>query len=248
MLNTAPSRSLARRTRQLILWAFLAGSSGVFLITIGMALYAILLFAIDTQGAQMQRFAGITLMVSGGFILLIGVALFLRSLIRRRENDLALLTGEYLSDYLDERYRFIRNINQPVLGYIDALLVGPPGILVFRILDDQGEFLNDKSSWARKNRQGEFLPWRLNPTKETIIDVKAVQHFLEKQGMAGLEVYGVAVFLADSPDVTLTFKNPVVPVAHLSGLIETLKPNYLATERISARQIDKLTRLILGEE
>lgn len=247
MLNTAPSRSIARRTRQFILWAFLAGSSGVFLVSIGMALYAILMFAIGTQAAQMQRLVGMALMVLGGFFLLAAFGFLVRALVRRRENDLALLTGEYLSEYLDERYRFIRNINQPVLGYIDALLIGPPGLLVFRIVDETGVFLNERGNWARRNRQGDFLPWKVNPTKETIIDVKAVQHFLARENLSGYEVYGVVVFLPDSQAAQITTQDAAVPVAHLDTLIEVLKPNYLATERIRADQIDHITRLILGD-
>jgi hypothetical protein len=247
MLNTAPSRSLGRRTRQLLLFAFLSVSLGAFLLSVGVLLYLILFAAVGSTGYLIQRGISYTLLTTGGGAVLLGLFFLVRALVRRRENDLAAITGDHLSQYLDERYRFIRNINRPALGYIDAVLVGPPGILVFRILDVKGAFINDKNSWARKSRQGEFMPWRVNPTQEAVVDVRAVRDFLKQHKIPQPEVFGVVVFIPNEPHLTFQTKNPVVPITHLTDLLDTLKQTYLQQERITPRTIQQVTKLLMGD-
>ncbi len=247
MLNTAPSRSLARRTRQLALFSFLSLATGVFLLSIGVLLFLIPFAGEGTTGATIQRLISILLFVLGGAAVLLGLFYMVRAVIRRRENDLAALTGEHLSQYLDERYKLIRNINRPVLGYIDAVLVGPPGILVFRILDVEGAFINNGSNWARRNRSGEFMPWGTNPTHEAVVDVRAVRDFLKGNQIPKQEVFGVVVFIEDEPQVTFQTEKPVVLVTHLSQLLDTLKEGYLTQERMDRRMVERITKLLLGD-
>lgn len=247
MLNTAPSRSLARRTRQLALFSFLSLATGVFLVSVGVLLFLIPFAGEGTTGATVQRAVSILLFVLGGAAILLGLFYMVRAVVRRRENDLAALTGEHLSQFLDERYKFIRNINRPVLGYIDAVLVGPPGILVFRILDVDGHFINDGANWARRNRSGEFLPWGTNPTHDTVVDVRAVREFLKGNQVPKQEVFGVVVFIEDEPQLTFQTTKPVVPVTHLSSLLDTLKEGYLTQERMERRMVDRVTKLLLGD-
>ncbi|MEO0565935.1 MAG: NERD domain-containing protein, partial [Chloroflexota bacterium] len=241
------SRSLGRRTRQLLFFAFLSISTGVFLLSVGVLLYLIPFSAEATTGFVVQRIVSVGLLIVGGLLVLLGLFYVLRSVVRRRENDLATLTGEYLSQYLDERYKFIRNINRPVLGYIDAVLVGPPGILVFRILDAEGDFINDKNSWARKNRGGAYMPWGTNPTHEAVVDVRAVREFLKQNQILNQQIFGVVVFIEDEPSVAFQTNEPVVPVTHLTDLLDTLKQGYLTQERTEQRLVDRITKLLLGE-
>lgn len=247
MLNTAPSRSLARRTRQLLIIAFVTGSIGVFFIAIGFVAYLILLYAVGTFAAQVQRGVGAFLIGAGSLAVLAAFGFALRSITHRRENDLAMQTGQYLQNYLDERYRFIRNINRPSLGYIDAVLVGPPGILVFRILNSTGEFLNHGEDWVRKSNANDWMPWRVNPTKEALVDVRAVQTYLRNQKLDDPPVYGVVVFSVGAPQNRFQTKEPIVPVAHFETLIEALKDNYLLEERLNARMIDRVTKMLMGD-
>jgi hypothetical protein len=248
MLNKAPSRSLARRTRQLFLFAFILGSIGVFVTAVGIFLYFVPFAAPGTGGDQIQQILSAAAITLGVLTFLVGFGLAVRALTRRRENDLALTTGEHLLQFLDERYRFIRNINRPKLGYIDAVLVGPPGILVFRLLNNTGEFLNEKGGWVQRDRQGTWVPMRMNPSNEAIVDVKAVRKFLESHKLRDLDVYGIVVFIQEPPAATFQVKAPIVPVTYLSGIIDTLKYNYLAKERLSASTIEKVTQLLLGDD
>lgn len=247
MINTAPSRSLARRTRQLLLYAFIFGTVGVFVTAVGIFLFFVPFAAQGTTGDQVQGVISIVLLVAGVGVFLAGFGFAIRALTRRRENDLALITGEHLSQYLDERYQFIRNINQPKLGYIDAVLVGPPGLLVFRIMNTAGEFLNERDGWVRKNKQNEWTPTVVNPTKEALVDMEAVRTYLATHQLDELEVYGVVVFVTEPPITTFKTRAADLPVASLSTLLETLKPNYLALERMNPKTVKRVTRLLLGE-
>lgn len=248
MLNTAPSRSLTRRSRNLLVIGFIVSSIGIFLLAVGLFLRLVpTFFGQTTTAGQFQSGIGLFLLIIGILGFLGGTALAVRALTRRRENDLAYLTGEHLSQFLDERYQFIRNINRPKLGYIDAVLVGPPGVLVFRILSMSGELLNERGGWVKRSRNNDWVPLRVNPTEEAIVDVKAMREFANSQKIRNLDVYGVVVFLEDPPMLNVQLKDPVVPVAHLSALLDTLKSNYLAKERLNQSAIDRLTQLLLGD-
>jgi len=249
MLNIAPSRSLSRRSRNLLVVGFTVLSVGLFVFAIGSFFFFVpTFFGPDTTGEQIQNALGVILIVAGSAASLVGLTLILRALTRRRENDLAFITGEYLNDYLDERYNFIRNINQPDLGYIDAILVGPPGVLVFRILEQAGELLNEKGGWVRRNGRGNWVPMQVNPTKEAIVDIKAMRAYLERQGFKKPKVFGVVVFTTEPPELVIELQSPVVPVSHLSALVDVLRENYLAAERMSENRIEKITTSLLGEE
>ncbi|MEM6530516.1 MAG: hypothetical protein AAF653_19620, partial [Chloroflexota bacterium] len=135
MRNDAPSNSLTRRSRALLLYGFVSGSVGIFSVVLGLFLRLVpTFFGQSTSAGAVQRGLGTFLVGFGAVAILLGIVLAVRALTRRRENDLAYITGDYIAQYFNGRYRFIRNINRPSLGYIDAVLVGPNGILVFRIL------------------------------------------------------------------------------------------------------------------
>lgn len=248
MLNTAPKRSLTRRSRYMLVVGFIIASVGVFMTSLGLFLRLVpTFFGQGTTAAQLQTGIGTTFVVLGAVTLLAGLGVIIRALTRRRENDLAFITGEHLKPIFDERYRFIRNINQPKLGYIDAVLVGPPGVLVFRILQRAGQLFNQKGGWVHRDRNGEWVPMRVNPTKEARVDVIAMREFLAKHRMPDVEVYGVVVFVNEPPELTIQIEDPVVPVAHLSGFVDAIENNYLAKERISPQRVERIQALLLGD-
>ncbi len=249
MLNTAPSRSLTRRSRNLLVIGFIVGSVGIFLTAVGLFLRLVpTFFGQTTSAGQVQSGIGLFLLVLGIAAFVAGTGLGVRALTRRRENDLAYVTGEHMSQFLDERYKFIRNINQPKLGYIDAVLVGPPGMLVFRILARRGELLNEKGGWVRRDRSGSWVPMNINPTKEAIVDVNAIRTFLQDNRFRNVDVYGVVVFVEGPPALVFTAQDPVVPVTYLDTLLDTLKGNYLARERLGTDLVDRITQLLIGDE
>jgi hypothetical protein len=245
MRNVAPSRALVRRSRRLLEVAFIVVAVGIFLAIVGLALYAVPFMA--ARGTVFQLFdLGRGVLFVGGVVLgLTGLGLAVRAVTWKVENDLAKVTGEVLSPNLDERFIFIRNISKRSLGYIDAVLIGPPGLLVFRIVDYRGSFLNEAGKWLRRDKRGGWAPLLANPTQDTIDDMKSLQRFLNDNGFdENLPIYGVVVFIDDDPAVKLTLKDPVLPATHLSSLHTRLQRNYLAKDRIDQDTVMTIFRLL----
>jgi hypothetical protein len=246
MENVAPSGALARRSRQMLQLAFVIIAAGAFITVVGLGLYAV---PLAVPGNSVYPFYNVlrgVLFWGGVFVALGGLAFGARAYFTRIDNDLARITGDYLGQYreLDERYWFIRNIDKRGLGYIDAVMVGPPGALVFRIVDDSGNFANEKSNWLKQNRNGEMMPAPINFTEEDVVDIKALRNYLTVNGLGDVPVYGVVVFTRDEAQVQILVKEPVVPVAHLTRLFEMLQSNYLAKERVNQSLVESVANLL----
>lgn len=244
MENVAPSGALARRSRQWLQLSFLVITGGVFLGMIGLALFVIPLAVEGNRIYGLYHFVRILLLGSGAVIALAGLGLAGRAYLTRVDNDLAAITGQQLSRYLDDNFWFVRNVSKKGLGYIDAVLVGPPGALVFRIVDNSGVFANEKGSWLTQNRSGEWVPARINPTEEDVVDIKALREYLRANGLPDTPVYGVVVFVKEEPVTQIMTKEPTVPVAHLSEVLDVLQDNYLARDRIDQGTVRRIIDLI----
>ena len=244
MQNLAPSGALARRSQQWLQLAFLIGTGGAFIAVIGLALILVPFATESNPIFSVYSFVRMVLLFGGALIALGGVALAVRAYLTRIDNDQALVTGQRLSLQLDQRFTFVRNISKRGLGYIDAVLVGPPGALVFRVIDKSGAFTNERGDWVVRDKGGHWVPSSLNPTAEAIVDVKALRNYLSQHNLPDIPVFGVVVFTHEEPVVQITTHDPVLPVAHLSNLIEQLKGNYLAGDRIDQPTIRRIVDLI----
>jgi hypothetical protein len=239
MRNIVPSRALVRRSHRLLELAFVVVTAGIFLAVVGIALYVVPLTAsgLFQTGRALLFFGGIGLGITG-------VAMAVRAVTWKVENDLARMTGEALSQHLDRRFTLIRNISKRTLGYIDAVLVGPPGVLVFRIVELEGHFLNEGGKWLKLAKGGKWRPMFSNPSQEAIDDIKSLREYLERRDLVGIPIFSVVVFVTEEPFAQLILKEPHVPVAHLSGLYERLQRNYLAKDRISPDEVEAIVRLL----
>jgi hypothetical protein len=147
-----PSRAL-RRSSQLLTIAFFVAGAGVFVVAIGVLLFVVPFSAPSNPGYGTYLFIRGAVVVFGILIILVAAGMALRALTWKTDNDLALVTGRFLEQYLNDRYTFIRNISKREIGYVDAVLVGPPGVLVFRILDTRGVFANEGPNWLKQNKR-----------------------------------------------------------------------------------------------
>lgn len=247
MRNVAPSRSLVRRANQVKTLALLVGAGGIFALAVGIFLAAIPLYGPASPSYGMYVLVYNLLLVVGVLLLIGALALAVRAFTWKTDNDLAMITGRFLAKYLDDRFVLIRNVSKRQIGYVDAVLVGPPGTLVFRILDDSGHFVNEGSNWLRIKPNGETVPAGINPTYEAIADIRKVREFLDKRRVVNTPVYGVVVFIKDEQLVRLNATEPTVPPAHLNSLVTSLRPNYLAKDRIDKATVEEIRRLLLGE-
>lgn len=247
MQNIAPTRALVRRARQFLQIAFFLIALGVFTAAFGLLLAALQLVPRENSGHGLYTFLATALLFGGVLIALAGLGVAVRAALwgRNSDNDLARITGAALARSLGEEYTFIRNVNRFGLGYIDAVLVGPPGALVFRILNREGMFLNEGDRWLRADRNRQWVPAGIDPTREAVADIKALREYAARHNVsADLPVYGIVVFLGEPPRVELTLKEPVIPAASLSAVIQRLQPTYFAKPRIDAATRAALVRLL----
>jgi hypothetical protein len=247
MRNIAPSRALSRRSNQLLTIAFVVAGIGVFIAVIGVALFVVPFAAPSNPSYGTYLFVRGLVLVLGIIVVLVAVGLAIRALTWKKDNDLALVTGRYLEQYLNDRYTLIRNISKREIGYVDAALVGPPGVLVFRILNQRGIYANEGPNWLKQNQKGEWIPAGINPTREAIADIRKMREFLAKHKMGEIPVYGVVVFLVEPPHAQLMAKEPTVPLTHLKSLNDNLQTNYLAKDRIDLNAVTAIVRLLFGE-
>jgi len=225
MQNINPSRNIARRGRYYLFLGMIAFFGGAIAVTLGILFIFFPLW--ESTAFDILR----TLIIIVGIIFgLIGIAFMIRALALRRDNPLAFAVGEALIQFLDNRYTYLRNVSKRGVGYIDAVLVGPPGALVFRIVDYQGSWRNERSEWLREARKGKFRNAGTNPTRECVKDVYALRKFLSKHGLAKVPVYGIVVFTSEH--VQLSAADPVVPICEMPTLYQIMRREYLTDERI----------------
>ncbi len=198
------------------------------LVTGGCGLVALLLFSSTAIGLF---FFGVGLV-----ILAVGAGFMIRGMTYRKENFPALSVAEVLSRELDSRYTFVRNVSRRGLGYIDAVLVGPPGTLVFRIVDKPGIFLNEGADWLERKGGQTYELSRMNPTRECVTDVFALREYLARRGLSAVPVFAVVVFT--HPQAQISARQPVVPVAELRTLTTVLRRDYLLEDRMDQKAIE----------
>ncbi|MHB8624852.1 MAG: NERD domain-containing protein [Aggregatilineales bacterium] len=226
MQNLNPIRIVARRGRDMMLIGAASLMGGLVVSALGLFVSIVLASPV----------VGVIFLILGLVLVVIGVVVIIRGLTLRRDNDEARVVGEALSHELDQRYFYIRNIGRRGLGYIDALLIGPPGALVFRITDSPGSFLNERTDWLEQTA-GRSFTLRHNFTRECVVDIHALRDYLAKRGLNTVPVYGIIVFV--NPRTEVSTRQPVVPVAQLSTLKTVLQRDYLAQDRIAPDLVQK---------
>lgn len=242
MKIVSPARPLVRRSRTLLVLAGVLLSLGVFLVLVGIAMAAIPWVAPESSAYSLFTFMRGLVFVGGIALALAALAVAVRAVTLRTENTDAVVTARELARHLDDRFTFFTNVNRPGLGYIDGVLVGPPGALVCRILDSKGLFFNEASGWLKGGPNG--TPLRTNPTQQAIDDIKALREYLAKNQLERLPVFGVIVFIHPDPVLRLVVKDPVVPPTHLSSLMIRLQDNYLAKDRTDNQTIEAVNKLL----
>ncbi|NDJ77150.1 MAG: NERD domain-containing protein [Chloroflexi bacterium] len=225
MENIKPAGNIARRGRYYLFVGSIAVLGGAIAMALGILS---LVLPLSTQIIIQAFFA---LMVLGGFIFAaVGIAAIVRALTLQKDNPLAYAVGEALTQFLDNRYTYMRNVSKRRVGYIDAVLVGPPGALVFRIVDYEGVWMNERAEWINQ-RRGKLRNAKTNPTRECAEDVYALRKFLSRRDLEQVPVHGIVVFTARK--IELSADGPVVPVCEISTLYQIMRRDYLVDERIA---------------
>lgn len=230
MQNVAPKASLARRSRNVLLVALVVALLALLALSVGGFMYGVAL--VVPSNPSFPTYDGVrrVLMVLAGALGVLALGLALRALTWKTDNALAENVGNALSVFLDKRYIFIRNVSKRQLGYVDAVLVGPAGVLVFRITPKQGTYLNEGTRWLVQRDKGAWRTLNWSPSDEVIEDIKKVRAYLTEKGIDKPQVFGVVVFTSPEPQTIITRKESTVPIAQIATLEERLLGNYLAKQ------------------
>ena len=238
MQNLNPSHSMTRRSR----YYLSVGCLGFFGGAIAIALFVLFIYVPLWESLAFTLFQILLLLIG---LVFAGFGLFgiIRSQRLQKENPLAYAVGEGLGQFLDGRYTYLRNVSKRGVGYIDAVLIGPPGALVFRIVDYTGTWINERAEWHVVNNKGGLRNSSTNPTRECVKDIYALRKYLGKRGMENVPVYGIVVF--SEPNIKLSADGPVVPISEIPSLYQILRRDYLTTERIVQPTVKKAVEVIL---
>lgn len=242
MRNVVTARALARRSRNLLLVAILVFSLGVLMTLIAFFMRSIPLVTTASSNYDLYLLLRDLLLWLGLAIIIIGTLLVIRALTWKRENPVATQIGRVLAHdlNLDDRYSYISNLSRRSIGYVDAVLIGPPGVLVFRITDRSGTFFNEGSAWLQQRDKGQWKPLRWSPTREVVADVNKIRNFLQARNLSQIPVFPVIIFIEDAPSSRVTTEKPTVPVMQPQDLTYGLSNTYFA-------QTDRLEQLIANK-
>ncbi len=232
MQNLNPTRITARRGRDMMLFGSLSLMGGLVVLAVGF--FILVLFSSGVFGS----FVMVVGLVIGG----VGVGLIVRGLTYRKDNEIARAVGDLLSQELNQRFVFIRNLSRPGLGYIDALLLGPPGALVFRVTSDTGVFMNEGAGWLERKPGRDYELSRKNYTRECVTDIYALRNYLAKKGLNDVPVYGIVVFV--SSQVQLQTRRAVVPISELRTLMLVLRRDYLQQDRVPDEKVRRAVEAV----
>lgn len=244
MQNVAPTRNLNRRSRDFLVLAAVVFLLGATLSVIGIVLHIITFVVPSNPGFQTFDLTRKAIISGGMGLIFVSLLMALRAITWKTDNALAEKVGNELATYLDKRFVFIRNISKRTIGYVDAVLIGTPGVLVFRISDRQGVYFNEKGEWLSQRDKGSWRSMRWNPSREVVEDVKKIREYLGDYNLKDVPVYGVVVFSEEPPITQFTVQEPVVPVTHLSQLSYSLQDGYFAKDRISAEKVQEVINLL----
>lgn len=242
MRNIVPARSLARRSRNLMLLALVLIALGILTIIISSFMASVSLVVEGNPNYGFYQFAIPAIGYAGGFLIVVSIIMLIRAFTWKRDNPIAEQIGNVLEQELnlDDRYAYIRNLSRFAIGYVDAVLVGPPGVLVMRITDKGGVFFNQGSKWMKQRDKADWKALGWSPSEEAAADVKKVREFLQTRGLPEIPVFAVVVFTEAEPATRVTTENPAVPVMQPFEMAYSLETSYFA-------QRDRLEQLKVNE-
>ena len=122
------------------------------------------------------------------------------------------LLGAVLGRWLGDEYVLLRNVTPPAPnhagGDIDAVLLGPLGVIVFEVKAWRGEFLARGHDWFYRRRPyDDWEPARANPTRQALRNVERVKRALQRAGLRSIPVRGVVAVA--SADMRVYLKPPL---------------------------------------
>lgn len=249
MRNMVPARALARRSRNLLLFAIFVGVLGILGLIISSFMNTIPFVVPDNPNYDLYQTSISVIFWLGSIFIILAIIMTIRAITWKRDNPIAAMVGEVFAQELnlDDRYAYIRNLSRFAIGYVDAVLVGPPGVLVMRITNRGGTYFNEGSKWLKQKDKGDWTSLRWSPSEEAVDDVKKIREFLQTRGLPDIPVFAVVVFTEDEPATRVTTENPVVPVLQPYEMAYSLENSYFAKrDRLDQLVVNKVIKTLFG--
>lgn len=249
MRNMVPARTLVRRSRNLALLAIFIVVLGILAIIMSSFMNSVPLVVSDNPNYGFYQFAITALMWLGAILILISILMFVRAFTWKRDNPVAEQVGAILESELnlDDRYAYIRNLSRFSIGYVDAVLVGPPGVLVMRITTRGGVYFNQGAKWSKQHDKDKWSALRWSPSEEVVSDVKKIREFLQTRGLSQIPVFAVVVFTEDAPLTRVTTEKPVVPVMQPFEMTYSLENSYFSKrDRLDQLTVNNVIKTLFG--
>ncbi|MCY4008591.1 MAG: response regulator [Anaerolineaceae bacterium] len=234
-------RGLSREAKKLLQVASLAILGGSFVLLVGLALSVIPLIGREGSFAELYHILQQALILAGLLSAVCGLWFLLRANQRRKTDDLlAQEVFQTLARNLDARFSFISSSQIRSVCGIDALMIGPPGLLIFKFLHLNGQLYQERGHWLTQNRKGELIPLKNNPTQELLSDMNHIQQRLDGQGLSDFPIFGAILSLNDSDQLQYHANEEIFPLVFAPSLNERLKQSYFFRDRITLRAAGKL--------
>lgn len=238
MKSVSGGRAITRQAYQFIVFGFGGVAFGAFLIVLGAFLGRVPLAAPGSaEAATLQTIVSISQFV-GVVAAGLGAAAIVRGVTFKRESPLTERVAAVLAGALGDEFVLFRGLNTLRLGFIDAVLIGPPGVLVFRIVAGSGTYLVEGDRWLKPGRHGGWVPAGINATQECMVDMRAVRNHLARKGVPTEFIFGVAVVVGDA---RITEKSSVLPAVTVDHLVQRLGAGYMAKKRIDGTAAAAIT-------
>jgi len=124
---------------------------------------------------------------------------------------------ELFNRYFDDKFILLRNRVLPDLDIpIPIILACPVGVLLLYVTPLKGIYRARADTWSVVDSRRHFKPARPNLLNRTILMARAVQVYLERQGMPGIDVE--PVLLCTDPGIHVETIRPSVRVVMIDAL------------------------------
>ena len=235
-------KGVSRQAQKLLQYAVLAVSGGAFISIVSLALSVIPLVGREGSLARIYTMATQYAFILGTIIALLGLWLIVRAY--QRKNSDSFLANEIankLCTQFDSRFSLVTNFNHRGLRGVDAIIAGPPGLLVLRFLNLSGNLFQERGYWLIQGDRGELRPLRNNLTKELLSDILKVKARLNEKKLSGFPVFG-AVLSVNSSDMLQYHSNgEIFPLVFTSSIADSLHQQFLSRDRVTLRAARKAT-------
>ncbi len=240
MQSDAISRERAQRAQRRIATGCLAVLAALVLIAFGVVLILLPLF----EGV-VQTLVNVGAFLFGGILLLIGAFLFGSGLAASTADLKGARLAQVLSSVLDANHTLLR---EPARGgldaRLDALIIGPGGVMAIKQVDDAGIFRCEGDLWLQRLPGKDFQIWDRNPTREFVQEIDRLRAYLNKRGLNNVPLTTLIVFT--NPHAEISARAPAIPIAPLFTLPVELRNGYLLSPRIDEETQRRVRRAFMG--